>query len=159
MKIPCKVQKIDEGDYTAIIKKREDMGIYRDLYFNVGVERKNGLDELAGNLCEKTDSRDDIRLERELMRAKTKGIKMFLIVEDPNGYENIRTGNYRSELYLPQSFMGKLSSIQDKYLQGTVFTNKKDTGYHIYRILYYAVRNFLKEGEFDISPEDGVING
>jgi hypothetical protein len=55
--------------------------------------------------------------------------------------------------------MGKLSSIQDKYLQGTVFTNKKDTGYHIYRILYYAVRNFLKEGEFDISPEDGVING
>ena len=61
-----KRQKIDEGDYTAIITARPDMGITRDLYFKVGVERKNSVDELAGNLAEKTDTRDDIRLEREL---------------------------------------------------------------------------------------------
>lgn len=152
-KIPYKKQKIDEGDYTAIITTRPEMGIYRDLYFKVAVERKNSVDELANNLGEKTDTRDDIRLERELIRAKMKGIKLFLIVEDPNGMENIIKGKYRS-LYKPAAFIGKLTSIQDRYLQGTVFTSNTDTGFHIYRILYYAVRNFLKEGNLDIENEE-----
>lgn len=148
-KIPYKCQKIDEGDYTAIITARPDMGIYRDLYFKVGVERKNSVDELAGNLAEKTDTRDDIRLERELIRAKAKGIKMFLIIEDPNGLENIINGDYRSQ-YGSNAFVGKLTSIQDKYIQDTIFTSNLKTGYHIYRKLYYAVRNYLKEGEVDL---------
>lgn len=147
-KIPYKRQKIDEGDYTAIITARPELGIYRDLYFKVGVERKNSVDELAGNLGEKTDTRDDIRLERELIRAKMKGIKIFLVVEDPNGLENIRNGNYRSQ-YSPNAFIGKLSSLQDKYIQNTIFTSNLNSGYHIYRLLYYAVRNYLKEGEVD----------
>lgn len=151
-KIPYKKQKIDEGDYTAIITKREDMGIFRDLYFTVGVERKNSVDELAGNLAESTDTRDDVRLIRELMRAKTKGVKMFLIVEDKNGIENIKKGNYRSQ-YQPKAFLGRLSSIQDLYLQDTIFTDKASSGFEIYRKLYYSVRNFLKEGDLDISPD------
>lgn len=147
-KIPYKRQVINEGDYTAIIKSRPDMGIYRDLYFKVGVERKNSVDELAGNLAEKTDTRDDIRLERELIRAKMKGIKMFLVVEDPNGLNNIIKGNYRSQ-YKPKAFIGKFTSLQDKYIQNTVFTSNLDTGYHIFRILYYAVRNFLITGDIE----------
>lgn len=147
-KIPYKCQKIDEGDYTAIITARPEMGIPRDLYFKVGVERKNSVDELAGNLAEKTDTRDDIRLERELIRAKMKGIKMFLVIEDPNGLQNIISGDYRSQ-YKPKAFIGKLSSLQDKYIQNTVFTSNLDTGYHIFRILYYAVRNFLIAGDID----------
>ena len=152
-KIPYKRQKIDEGDYTGIITKCEEMGIYRDLYFPIGVERKNSVDELAGNLGEKTDTHDDIRLMRELRRAKEKGIKMFLIVEDEKARENIKTGNYRSQ-YLPKSFMGRLRSLQDLFLNGTSYINKKDSGEEIFQILYYGVRNYLKEGEFDISPED-----
>ncbi|NFG27685.1 molybdopterin-guanine dinucleotide biosynthesis protein A [Clostridium botulinum] len=147
-KIPYKRQKIDEGDYTAIITARPEFGIPRDLYFKVGIERKNSVDELAGNLGEKTDTRDDIRLERELIRAKMKGIKIFLVVEDPSGLENIRQGNYRSQ-YSSKSFMGKLSSLQDKYIQNTIFTSNIDSGYHILRLLYYSVRNFLKEGNVD----------
>ena len=38
-KVQYKKKKIDEGDYTAIITAREDMGITRDLYFNIAVER------------------------------------------------------------------------------------------------------------------------
>lgn len=147
-KIPYKRQVVNEGDYTAIITARPDMGITRDLYFKVGVERKNSVDELAGNLAEKKDTRDDIRLERELIRAKMKGIKMFLIVEDPNGLNNIITGNYRSQ-YGSKAFVGKLTSLQDKYIQNTVFTSNLDTGYHIFRILYYSVRNFLIGGDID----------
>lgn len=149
-KVPYKRQKIDEGDYTAIITASPEMGIPRDLYFKVGVERKNSVDELAGNLAETTDSRDDIRLERELIRAKMKGIKIFLVIEDPNGLENIMTGNYRS-LYTSKAFIGKFSSLQDKYIQNTVFTSNLNSGYHIYRMLYYSVRNFLKEGEIDLN--------
>ena len=152
-KIPYKKQKLDEGDYSAIITKREDMGIYRDLYFPVAVERKNSVSELAGNLAEETDSRDDIRLIRELQRAKTKGIKIYLVIEDKNGMENIKAGNYRSQ-YQPKAFLGRLSSIQDLYLHDTIFTSSTDSGFEIYRKLYYSVRNFLKELNTDIGPEE-----
>lgn len=152
-KIPYKKQKIDEGDYTAIITQRPEMGIYRDLYFPVGIERKNSIDELANNLGEKTDTRDDVRLVRELQRAKTKGIKMFLIIEDKNGMENIIKGNYRSQ-YQPKAFLGRLTSIQDQYLHDTIFTSSANSGFEIYRKLYYSIRNFLKEGNVDITPEE-----
>lgn len=151
-KVPYKKKKIDEGDYTAIITKRPEMGIYRDLYFPVAVERKNSVDELAGNLAEETDTHDDIRLIRELQRAKTKGIKIYLIIEDKNGMEHIKAGRYRS-LYKPKAFLGRLSSIQDLYLYDTIFTDNTNTGFEIYRKLYYSVRNFLKELNTDISPE------
>ena len=154
-KIKYKKQKIDEGDYAAIITKCPEMGIYRDLYFKVAVERKNSVDELAGNLAEETDSRDDLRLVRELRRAKEKGIKMFLVIEDEHGRKNIKGGNYRS-LYKPVSFMARLRSLQDQFLNGTVFINKNDTGEEIFGILKYGVRNFLKEGDFDISPEEDL---
>lgn len=150
-KVKYKKKKIDEGDYTAIITKKPEMGIYRDIYFPVAVERKNSVDELAGNLAEKTDTNDDIRLIRELQRAKAKGIKIYLIIEDKNGMENIKKGNYRS-LYTPKAFLGRLSSIQDLYLHDTIFTSSKDTGFEIYRKLYYSVRNYLKELNTDIGP-------
>lgn len=150
-KIPYRKEKINEGDYTAIITKRPEMGIYRDLYFNVAVERKNSVDELANNLGEKTDTRDDVRLIRELQRAKTKGIKMFLIIEDKNGMENIIKGKYRSQ-YQPKAFLGRLTSIQDQYLNDTIFTSNDNTGFEIHRKLYYSVRNFLKELSTDIGP-------
>ncbi|HBJ2612315.1 TPA: ERCC4 domain-containing protein [Clostridium botulinum] len=150
-KVKYKKKKIDEGDYTAIITKRSDMGIYRDIYFPVAVERKNSVDELAGNLAEKTDTHDDIRLIRELQRAKNKGIKIYLIIEDKNGMENIKKGNYRS-LYTPKAFLGRLSSIQDLYLHDTIFTSNKDAGFEIYRKLYYSIRNYLKELSTDIGP-------
>ena len=154
-KIPYKKQKIDEGDYTAIITKRPDMGIYRDLYFKVAVERKNSIDELASNLAEETDTRDNIRLERELERAKHKGIMMFLVIEDKNGLDNIKNGRYRSQ-YSKTALMAKLTSIQIKYLNDTIFEDKKNTGCEIYRKLRYAVRYFLIEGELDIQPEKGM---
>jgi hypothetical protein len=151
-KVQYKKQKIDEGDYTAIITKNPEMGIYRDIYFPVAIERKNSIDELAGNLAEETDTRDDVRLIRELQRAKTKGTKIYLIIEDKNGMENIKKGNYRS-LYKPKAFLGRLSSIQDLYLHDTLFISNKDTGFEIYRKLYYSVRNFLKELKTNIGPD------
>lgn len=152
-KVTYDKKKIDEGDYTAIITKRPDMGIHRDLYFKVAVERKNSVDELAGNLAEETDSRDNIRLERELERARHKGIMMLLIVEDKDGLENIVKGNYRSQ-YKPQSFYAKLKSIHVKFLNGVQFEAKENSGREILAFLKYAVRYFLKEGNLDITSDE-----
>lgn len=157
-KITCKKQKIDEGDYTAIITKCPELGINRDLYFPVAVERKNSIDELAGNLGEKTEKGEKVRIERELIRAKAKGIKIFLLIEDPNGFQKIREGNYRSQ-YNPKAFLGRLTSMQDQYLNGTIFTNATDTGFHIHRILYYSIRNFLKEyciDQYETNEQESV---
>jgi hypothetical protein len=41
-KIPYKVKKLDEGDYGIKINKNLEHGIYHDMYFPVGVERKTG---------------------------------------------------------------------------------------------------------------------
>lgn len=142
--ISYKKQKLDVGDYSAIITSRPEMGIYRDLSFNVCVIRKVSIDEIAENLIEKRDYREEMKLERQLMKGKVNGIKTSMIIEDPDGLENIRNGVFRSSLN-PKALMGKLSSLQDKYIQNTVFTSNENSGYHIHRILYYSVRNFLKE--------------
>lgn len=150
-KISYKKQKVDEGDYTAIIKKRPDMGVYRDLYFPIAVERKDSVNELVGNLTEETDTRDDVRLIRELHRAKMKGIKISLLIEEKNAIEKIKRGDYIS-LMKPPAVIGRLSSIQDLYLQDTIFTDKSNSGFEIYRKLYYGVRNCLKELDTTIAP-------
>lgn len=147
-KLNYKVKKVDEGDYTAIIKARADMGIYRDLYFPVCVERKNSINELVGSI------KDATRFEHEFTKAKLKGTKVFLVVEETNGLENIRAGKYRS-LYEPAAFIGKLTSLEDKFINGTIFCSKEDSGFNIYRKLYYSVRNFLKNGELELgTPEE-----
>lgn len=152
-KIQAKKQKIDEGDYTAIITKREDMGINRDLYFNIAVERKNSVDELAGNLGEKRDDyRDDIRLERELKRARQKGTMVYLLIEDKDGMENIQKGNYRSQ-YSSKAFEAKLASIEINYLKGIRFVDKAESGRTILKLLYYSVMEALKEKTDDIKAE------
>ena len=155
LKFKYKKQKIDEGDYTAIITARPDMGITRDLYFPIGVERKNSIDELAGNLAEKCDTRDDIRLERELIRAKAKGIDIYFVIEDPMGLKNIQSGNYRSQ-YKPKAFMGKFTSLMTNYTKGATFCSNTESAYHIARQLYYGIRNFLKEGQI---YEGGEMDG
>ena len=144
-KIAYKSKKLDEGDYTGIIKAMPELGITRDLYFPLGVERKNSVDELAGNLSERCDTRDDIRLERELIRAKSKGITIHLVVEQPNGLQAMREGNYRSQ-YNSIAFVAKFLSLADRYIKNTYFISNLDSGYYIYKIIYYSIRNFLKEG-------------
>lgn len=145
--IKHKRQKVDEGDYTGIITARPEMGIHRDLYFNVAIERKNSVDELIGSI------KDADRFEDEFNRALAKGIKIHLIVEEKDGLQNMRAGKYRSE-YKPKALWGKFNSLEDKYLKGSTFINKEDSAAVIYSKLYYSIRNFLKNGQVDL--EDSI---
>jgi ERCC4-type nuclease len=134
--IPYKSCKQDAGDYSVMLPKNDLLGITRDIYFPVAVERKNSVDELAQTIKERT------RFENELIRSHK--LKFLLMVEDPNGYENLLFGQYQSQ-YEPKALLGSLKSFEARYNFATVFIPKKVAGNYIYYHFYYYVRNYLKE--------------
>jgi hypothetical protein len=78
------------------------------------------------------------------MRAKSKGIDIFLVVEDKDGFDKIMNGNYRS-MYSSKAFIGKLTSLEVQYLKGIIWTSPDRTGYHIARLLYAFARDCIKK--------------
>jgi len=134
-KIRIMSKKVDTGDYSAIIPKNEELGIMRDVYIPAAIERKNSIDELAASI------KDRSRFENELIRSQN--VRFSIMVEDPNGYENIITGNYQSQ-YEPKSLLASLKSFEARYNFAAVFIPKKAAGNYIYHHLYYNARNILK---------------
>lgn len=129
-------KKLDAGDYSIKLTAREDMGIHRDMYFPIAIEKKNSVDELASSIKERT------RFENEFIRAQASRTKFYLLVEEANGYENILKGNYRSQ-YEPKAFMASLKAFESRYNFGTTFLDKKLSGDFIYRTLLYELREYL----------------
>ncbi|MGX1402386.1 ERCC4-type nuclease [Bradyrhizobium japonicum] len=134
--INWKVHKQDTGDYSVMLPKNEELDINRDMYFPIAVERKNSVDELAQTIKERT------RFENELIRSEK--LKFLLMVEDPNGYENLILGKYQSQ-FEPKALLGSLKAFEARYGFSTVFIPKKTAGNYLYHHFYYYVRNFLKE--------------
>lgn len=132
-KVPCVVRKIDTGDYSAQLG---DMTLER----SVAVERKRNLDELCGNM---TSDRD--RFEREFIRAKAHGLKIFLIVENAS-WTDIFLGNYRSKLS-SKSLMGSILSWLARFDVTLMFCKPDETPRLIYGILYYSAREELLYGK------------
>jgi ERCC4-type nuclease len=133
-KIPYVEKKLDYGDYSAYLPKNEELGIYRDLYIPASIERKNSVDELVSTIKERT------RFENELIRAQQ--FPFLILVEDPNGYEKIVKGEYRSE-YQARSLLGSLKAFEARYGFQTVFVAPITVGNYIYHHLYYYIRNAL----------------
>lgn len=131
-KIPHVTRKIDTGDYSAMIG---DMTLEHSLT----CERKSGLDELCSNL-----TADRNRFEREFLRAKANGTKVFLLIENAT-WSDILLHNYRSKLK-PQSLIASLLSWQVRFNITIIFCKPSETGQIIYGILYYAAREALKKG-------------
>lgn len=131
-KVPVINRKLDVGDYSAQIG---EMSLERD----IAIERKHSLDELCGNL---TGDRD--RFEREFIRAKANGTKVFLVVEN-GSYEDIYLENYRSQLPA-KSLMGSLMSWQVRFNITIIFCAHQNTARIIHQILYYAAREQLLNG-------------
>jgi ERCC4-type nuclease len=131
--VPFKFQKLDTGDYAAMIPANPELGLLRDLYFDIVIERKANIDEFAQN------TKED-RFENELIRSH--GMNFLLVIEDT--YENLLNGVYRSK-YKPQALLGRLKAFEARYGFNTVWMDKKLMGNFIYHHLYYQVRNLLKE--------------
>ncbi|WEG13983.1 ERCC4 domain-containing protein [Pullulanibacillus sp. KACC 23026] len=130
--IPFKFQKLNTGDYSAMLPANPELGIIRDTYFNIVIERKNSIDEFAQN------TKED-RFENELIRSH--GMNFLLVIEDT--YENLINGKYRSK-YDPKALLGRLKTFEARYNFNTVFMERKLMGNFVYHHLYYQVRNVLK---------------
>lgn len=141
----CRVErgKLGQGDYTAFVPMsafpgfQDVPGLY-SLQDEVVIERKANLDEIAGNF---TTGRD--RFEREFIRAKSKGVKVFLVIENAS-WADVLSHNYRSQLS-PKSLMGSLLSWQAKYNVTIVFCRPEETARILYSTLYYWLKARLEE--------------
>lgn len=131
--IPCLSRKLDVGDYSAQI---DDYTLEND----VAIERKHNLDEIAGNF-----TTDRERFEREFLRAKANGTKVYLIIEDAS-WDDIYLHNYRSKLQ-PKSLLASLFSWQTKFNVTIIFCKKENTPKIMYGILYYYAREVLLHGK------------
>ncbi|MGE7273560.1 ERCC4 domain-containing protein [Brevibacillus panacihumi] len=125
--------KLNTGDYSCLLPQNVELGIMRDLYFPIAVERKNSIDELAQSIKEE-------RFEHELIRSQ-KLEHFHLVVEDD--YTNLVTGSYRSQ-YKPQALLGRLKSFEARYGFTTAFIPKKCSGNYLYHHLLYRAREKLK---------------
>lgn len=131
-KVNFKSEKLDTGDYSLMIPANQDLGILRDTYLKVLVERKNSIDELASSIKAE-------RFENELIRSQES--RLTLVVEDK--FENLILGQYRSE-YSSTALLARLKSFEARYGFTTVFMDKISIGEYIRSHLYYYARAYLK---------------
>lgn len=138
-KIPYTSKKLDFGDYSAMIPTNKDLGIMRDLYLSdaVAVERKNSLDELAGNLGNERQ-----RFENELLRSV--GAKLYLLVEN-GSWQAIHQQAYKSE-YSAKAFIASLKCFEARFNTSTDFVLSPYSGMFIHTTLYYHCREYLLKG-------------
>jgi ERCC4-type nuclease len=136
-KVKYEVKKLNTGDYSIKLIACPEMGLARDCYIPVTIEKKNSIDELASSFKART------RFESEFIRAAGSGTKIFLLVEDAQGYENIINHKYRSE-YDPKALMASLLTFESRYNFTTMFVDKKYSGNRIYYTLRYNLYQFLK---------------
>lgn len=132
--IDYKYKKLDHGDYSVMLPENHNLGIMRDTYYPISIERKNSIDELASTIKERT------RFENELIRAQKSNF--LLLVEDEGGYANLINGKYRSE-YNARALLGSLKSFEIRYNFTSVYVSKTTAPNYIYHHLYYGVREAL----------------
>ena len=130
--VPIISRKLDVGDYSCQIG---DITFERSFV----VERKANLDEICGNLTS-----DRNRFEREFLRAKAFGVKVFLVIENAT-WSDVYLQNYRSKLSA-KSLLASLLSWQTRFNVTILFCEPQNTAKLIHGILYYAAREELLGG-------------
>ena len=126
------------------------------------VERKMSIDELANNFCEKlkacpnavkwnTEHRDERplrnRFEYEFRKAKDRGAKMFLVVENAT-WENLMNGKYRSKMD-PHALMASVLAFCVRYHIMLIFCKEETSGKLIGELLYRDFKERLERGDYD----------
>lgn len=127
--------KLSFGDYTAYVKLPNGKSF--TLADKVVIERKMDLTELAS--CY-TSQRE--RFTKEFERAKERGAKIYLLVEDAT-QEKAYKGLYRSKMS-PSSFVGSLTTQLARYDCQLIMCHPDTTGKLIHDILVHEMREALK---------------
>lgn len=135
--IPYEVEKLDYGDYSC---KLPASAAGRDIYFHdsIVIERKNSLEEISGNLTKGREA-----FEREFLRARNSGAKIYLVIESPGGYSDIIGHKYRTE-FKPAAFSASLLTWESRFNVNVRFIDKQYSGYFVFNTLQYFVREALR---------------
>lgn len=138
------VRKLDQGDYSAMLKACPELGLPFDVSLEniIAIERKgsggNGLSEIAGNLTEGRQA-----FENEFIRA-TKNCKDFYLIIENGSWEKIKAHEYRSEMN-PKSLYNSLISWRKKYGFHLDFVEKSNTAEHILKLLGTTLKKLLEK--------------
>jgi len=136
-KISYKIRKLDYGDYSVMLPKNEELGIFRELDFSrdIMIEKKNSLEEICSNL-----TNDRTRLERELALAPKNKV---ILIENSN-YNDILNSNYESK-YSNKALLGTLHSFWHRYDCPIFFVeDSRAAAIFIKSYLEYYLREILK---------------
>ena len=116
---------LESGDYSVMLPANETLGftlpqtLNKPIYGGLFIERKNSLEELAGNLGRFRD-----RFENELQRMK--GAEKHLIIES-GSWEDIIRGNYNAGVGA-KAYYNSLLTFQSRYDLHIHFVRPKVTG-------------------------------
>lgn len=135
-KVPVESRALDTGDYSAAVTVD---GVKLSIEDEVCIEKKNSIDEIAGNFTAERE-----RFEREFLRAKAKGVKMFLFIENAS-YEKIMAHKYTSKTS-PSALIASLLSWQARFNITVVLCDRQTLPEILLNTLYYAARESLKGG-------------
>ena len=138
--VPVIRKKIDCGDYTA----KCDRLSLEDV---VSVERKMSLDELSQCLCQQRD-----RFFREMERAKAKGNKMYLLIENASLDAAYRHGY--GTLMSPQSMIANIFVLAARYNCQILFCDEVTSGQVIRDVLYRELKERLEQMPDEEVKED-----
>ncbi len=145
--MPCNSErsKLDSGDYSC--KTTLPNGSTYSLADKFAIERKMSLGEICGNFC-----RGRERFRREFERFKSNGGQICIIIENAN-LGHLRAHKYNSQMS-PSALMASLSAWYAEFDAPFYLCDKDDSGYLIYHLLKYQLREHLKrdyrqEGKHD----------
>lgn len=134
------------GDYTIAVQlPNKEVVNFKD---KVVIERKADLNELCCNLFDKKDEEGFTRFERELIKAKEQGIKVYLVVETADMHSKILSSKHfrydKASKVSPASFNALLMTLCSRYNISVWYTDKHNAGRLIHDLLYYEAREYLK---------------
>ena len=127
-KIKHKKKALKTGDYSFYIETCPELGFIRDTYFTdqLAIERKNSVDELAGNFVEHNE-----RFFKELNRFIN--IQDCYILLEDDKIDDVIEHNYRSK-YDEKAYLRRLLAVQKVSNFYLYFIKKENMGKMIYEI-------------------------
>ena len=117
------ISKLDSGDYMFFKK------------YNTIIDKKDGLLELAGNLCNTSEHE---RVKREIMRAKELGCNNFIFLIQENkikGVQDIKNWKSKYTKVKGETLYKIMATMKQKYGVRFIICDKKNMGEMIIKLL------------------------
>ena len=133
-------KKLFAGDYSAVFTL--PTGEEFSMEYLCCIERKYDLTEAC--MCFTSER---MRFIKEFERAKEKGIKMYLLIEN-GSFEKAYSGQYRSKMH-PNALIANLTAWMARYNAHIIFCRSETFPKLCREILYREAKEILTNMEFD----------